>query len=51
MSSTSQPLVLERRDSLGATSRRDAWWQEPLVTAVGLVLFFGYLTYRAFDAS
>jgi hypothetical protein len=31
--------------------RRDRWWVEPAATAVGLVLFFGYLTYRAFDAT
>ncbi len=29
------------------TSRTDAWWVEPAITAAGLVLLFGYLTVRA----
>jgi hypothetical protein len=29
----------------------DAWWAEPAATALGLVLFFGYLTLRAFDGT
>jgi hypothetical protein len=33
------------------TRRIDHWWLEPACTAVGLVLLFGYLTYRAFDAT
>lgn len=28
--------------------RRDAWWIAPALTSLGLVLFFGYLTVRAF---
>jgi len=36
---------------LGATRRTDRWWAGPLVTAVGLVTFFGYLTFRAFQAT
>ena len=31
-----------------STSRTDAWWNEPVATGVGLALFFGYLTVRAF---
>ena len=34
-----------------STTRVDRWWVEPLATAIGLVFFFGYLTYRAFDAT
>jgi hypothetical protein len=33
------------------TRRVDAWWIAPAATAFGLVLFFGYLTYRAFNPS
>ena len=39
------------RGGFGATQRTDAWWITPLWTAVGLVFFFGYLTFRAFDAT
>ena len=31
-----------------ATSRTDSWWHEPAATALGLLLLFGYLTFRAF---
>jgi hypothetical protein len=30
------------------THRIDRWWVAPLSTGLGLILFFGYLTYRAF---
>jgi hypothetical protein len=33
------------------TRRKDSWWVQPSVTAFGLVLFFGYLTFRAFNAT
>ena len=33
------------------TQRVDRWWIAPVWTAIGLVLFFGYLTFRAFDAT
>jgi hypothetical protein len=33
------------------TRRVDAWWVEPSLTALGLVLFFGYLTLRAFNGT
>lgn len=36
---------------LGATRRTDRWWVGPAATALGLVTFFGYLTYRAFNPS
>ncbi len=37
-----------RRRAFAATSRTDAWWMAPALTSFGLVLFFGYLTVRAF---
>jgi hypothetical protein len=40
-----------RRGRLASTRRVDAWWVEPLATALGLVIFFGYLTLRAFNAT
>jgi hypothetical protein len=36
---------------VASTRRVDLWWLTPAVTALGLVLFFGYLTYRAFNPS
>jgi hypothetical protein len=33
------------------TARTDRWWITPAVTALGLVVFFGYLTFRAFNAT
>ena len=33
---------------LGRTARRDEWWLGPASTAAGLVILFGYLTFRAF---
>ncbi len=38
-------------DHFAGTARRDAWWVGPGVTAVGLALFFGYLTVRAFQGT
>jgi hypothetical protein len=35
----------------GAHARTDKWWAGPLATAVGLILFFGYLTVRAFQGT
>jgi hypothetical protein len=40
-----------RNARLGATERVDAWWTTPAATAVGLLVFFGYLTLRAFNAT
>jgi len=37
--------------SFGRTHRVDQWWVGPACTALGLVLLFGYLTFRAFDAT
>jgi hypothetical protein len=39
------------RPALGKTSRRDRWWMAPATTALGLLVFFGYLTFRAFRAT
>jgi hypothetical protein len=46
-----RPLRFERARDFAHTSRVDAWWLQPAATAAGLVLFFGYLTLRAFDAT
>jgi len=34
-----------------STRRVDKWWLTPAATAAGLILFFGYLTFRAFNAT
>ena len=38
-------------DHFAGTTRRDDWWFGPALTAAGLALFFGYLTFRAFEAT
>jgi hypothetical protein len=43
--------IARGRGSFAATRRTDWWWTGPLSTAIGLVLFFGYLTLRAFNAT
>ena len=45
------PLRVTQPGRLGSTARRDKWWIQPAATALGLLIFFGYLTMRAFDAS
>jgi hypothetical protein len=35
----------------GATSRRDAWWTQPLVVAVGLGIAVAYMTWAAFQGA
>ena len=42
-------LQIARRERFASTGRVDAWWLPPAATAIALVLFFGYLTVRAFD--
>ena len=37
------------RERLGGTERTDAWWALPLLQGLGLVLFFGYATWAAFQ--
>jgi hypothetical protein len=39
------------RSGFARTNRRDRWWLAPVATVIGLVSLFGYLTYRAFDAT
>jgi hypothetical protein len=43
--------IAGRRTPFASTRRVDYWWLAPLATVVGLVLFFGYLTFRAFNAT
>ena len=43
--------VARDRDSFARTERVDYWWLQPAATAIGLILFFGYLTFRAFNAT
>ena len=46
-----QPIQLGGHpNTFASTTRKDDWWVGPVATAVGLVVFFGYLTYRAMDA-
>ena len=44
-------VQIDTRPSNSLTSRIDRWWVAPSVTAVGLIVFFGYLTFRAFNAT
>jgi hypothetical protein len=47
-----QPIQLGGHPNhFGSTTRSDTWWVGPVATAAGLLLFFGYLTYRAMDAT
>ena len=43
--------ITDHRASFASTQRVDRWWVAPLTTAIGLALFFGYLTFRAFNAT
>ena len=36
------------RSAFATTERVDQWWMAPVFTALGLIVFFGYLTFRAF---
>jgi hypothetical protein len=40
-----------QRVGLGRTQRVDVWWRGPVFTAAGLFVLFGYLTFRAFNAT
>src|SRR5262245_39413624 len=46
-----QTVQIDRRGGFAATERVDQWWIGPAATAAGLVIFFGYLTLRAFNAT
>ena len=48
MAQAAWPLV-ERR--FGQTSRRDAWWVQPLLTFLGLSAFVVYSTWAAFQGN
>ena len=39
------------RGGFASTQRVDRWWLTPAATAVGLIVFFGYLFFRAFNAT
>lgn len=43
-----QPASLNVVQPFATTTRRDRWWLPSLLTALGLIAFFGYLTVRAF---
>ncbi len=43
-----QAVFPPHRLGIAATLRRDTWWLEPLLFAIGLVAFFGYLSVSAF---
>ena len=43
--------ITGKRESFASNSRTDNWWLAPALTAAGLLLFFGYLTFRAFNAT
>ena len=38
-------------DRFAGTVRHDNWWVGPVATAIGLTVFFGYLTLRAFQGT
>ena len=40
--------IATQRGGFASTRRVDYWWLAPAATAIGLVVFFGYLTRRAF---
>ena len=44
------PLVIDRR-RFGETTRRDAWWIQPLVVFLGLSTFLLYSTWAAFQGT
>ena len=49
---TSSPIRIGGHpDHFAGNRRDDAWWFGPAITAVGLVVFFGYLTVRAFQGT
>ena len=43
--------ITGQRKRFASNSRTDHWWLAPALTAAGLLLFFGYLTFRAFNAT
>ena len=43
--------VARNAGGFARTTRVDYWWLAPASTAIGLIAFFGYLTFRAFNAT
>jgi hypothetical protein len=43
--------VARNAGGFARTTRVDYWWLAPASTAIGLIIFFGYLTFRAFNAT
>jgi hypothetical protein len=43
--------IAVRKNGFASTERVDRWWLAPVTTAIGLIIFFGYLTFRAFNAT
>jgi hypothetical protein len=41
--------VVEAPETLGSTTRTDAWWLEPFLVALGFTAFIVYATWRAFE--
>ena len=48
MSTLAAPVRLAPR-GFGRTSRRDAWWVQPVLTFLGLSTFLVYSTWAAFQ--
>ena len=46
-----RPFKSPARGGFARTERVDQWWLAPAATAIGLIIFFGYLTFRAFNAT
>ena len=46
-----QTIQVAGRGGFARTQRVDQWWLAPAATAIGLIIFFGYLTFRAFNAT
>src|SRR6185503_14451970 len=47
-----QTIQVARSDGgFARTTCVDYWWLAPASTAIGLIVFFGYLTFRAFNAT
>ena len=47
----SQPIPLPAAGGFGSTSRRDAWWLQPVTVAVGFGFFVIYSTWAAFQGN
>jgi hypothetical protein len=45
----SESQVIQQKSHAGLTARKDAWWLEPMLVALGFTAFIIYGTYRAFE--